>query len=191
MAKIQFKVNRNTVTANTYVVREIYKRNALLVEELGGEMVMGNERFTAKFTSNAKAKAFVEQAETSISKKEYNACRKTEPKAKPVSGKGKKATTKGKGKYITLTDDDGNEYKVPMSALGIKGKGNNKKPAAATAKKGKGKTATAKKVTKGKGKALTEKQKQHKAYEMANASFKRRVAHSTWLKKYNKILESL
>lgn len=191
MSKIVFKANKNTVTANTYVAHEVYKRNETIVEKLGGEVVRGVGGFKAQFPTNAKAKAFVEQAVTGISKREYDAARKTEPKKVAIaSGKGKKAVTKGKGKketaktkgnFITLTDENGNTYKLDASVL--KGK------AKATATKSK---ATTKKVTKGKGKAkLTERQKIHKAYEMANNAFKRKVKYSTWKAKYEEILENL
>ena len=192
MAKIIFKSNRNTVTCNTYVAHELYKRNEVIINKLGGEIIRGEERFTAKFKTAAKAKEFVEQAITSISKKEYNACRKTEPKkVAPARGKGKSektVATKGKDNFITLTDDDGNTYKVPMSALGMpktgKGSATPKKAVATTKKKA---------VTKGKGKSkqLTERQKQHTAYEMTNAAFKKKVSYKTWKAKYNKILASL
>ena len=155
MTKITFKANKNTVVANQYVAHELYVRNEEIINELGGEIVRGVGGFRAEFPSAAKAKAFVEQAITSISKKEYNACRKSEPKVQaPASGKGKKAKTKEitkcKGKFITLTDDDGNTYKVDLSVLGVT-------PKATTTKvvKGKGKAkkeVATKKVAKGKGK---------------------------------------
>ena len=129
MTKIVFKANKNTVVANTYVAHALYKQNEELVNELGGEVLRGVGGFKAQFKTSAQAKKFVEQAITSISKREYNASRKTEPKktvttAKaPASGKGK-----ANAKFVVLTDSEGNEYKIPMSALGItqtpnKGKG--------------------------------------------------------------------
>jgi hypothetical protein len=123
MSKITFKANKNTVTANTYVAHELYKRNEAIINKLGGEIIRGVGDFKAQFPSNAKAKAFVEQAITSISKREYNATRKTEPKVAPAPKQGK---GKSNGKYITLTDDDGNTYKVALSALGIAPKGKSK-----------------------------------------------------------------
>lgn len=198
MAKIVFKANKNTVTANTYVAHEVYKRNETIVEKLGGEVVRGVGGFKAQFPTNAKAKAFVEQAVTGISKREYNAARKTEQKKVAIaSGKGKKAVTKGKGKketaktkgnFITLTDENGNTYKLDASVLKGKAKATATKSKAVT----KGKKVTTKKATKGKGKAkLTERQKIHKAYEMANNAFKRKVKYSTWKAKYEEILENL
>ena len=104
MTKLQFKANKNTVTANAYVPHVMYKSNEAIVEKLGGTIVKGAGLFTAEFPNAAKAKAFVEQAVTSISKREYNASRKSEPKVaeKPTVAKGKgksqkQAVTKGKG----------------------------------------------------------------------------------------------
>ena len=144
MTKISFKATNNTVTANTYVAHELYKRNEAIVNKLGGEIIRGVGGFKAQFKTSAQAKKFVEQAVTSISKSEYNATRKSEPKAKaPASGKGKAKADN----FITLTDDDGNTYKVPMSALGIVPE---KKKNTTT--KGKGNATPKKAVTKGKGK---------------------------------------
>ena len=136
MTKITFKANKNTVTANTYVAHALYKQNEAIVNELGGEVLRGVGGFKAQFKSAANAKKFVEQAVTSISKREYNASRKTtvkvtEPKKAPKQGKGK-----SKADFIVLTDSEGNEYQIPMSALGIKAKVSTQAP-----KTGKGKNA--------------------------------------------------
>ena len=119
---ISFTATRNTVTADKYVPYALYVQNKAIVEELGGQVCKGNEGFVAQFPNASKAKAFVSKAICSMSKKEYNAARKSEPKAttpapKKVAPPKEKA---GKDAYITLTDDNGNTYRVPMSALGIK-----------------------------------------------------------------------
>ena len=168
---INFKATKNIVKAEGYVIRELYKQNAELVEELGGEMISGEKVFTAKFPTATKAKAFVSQAVTSISKKEYNASRKTEPAKKPA--------TKGKGnskaKTITLTDDDGNAYVIPLSAIGKKSTVTKKKTAP---KKGKG---NSKQVS-----------KSHQAYLETNKAFKnRKVSYYKWKEKYEEILAKL
>ena len=176
---ITFTATRSTVIADKYVPYALYKQNKAIVEELGGQVVKGNEGFVAQFPTSAKAKAFVNQAVCEMSKKEYNATRKSEPKAttraKAIAIKARtqvNAPKQGKGKanaekFITLMDEDGNEYKIPMSALGIvstkapapkkavnKGKGTTKK-ATTTPKKASKTTAKAKAVapTKGKGKS--------------------------------------
>ena len=172
MKKISFKATKNIVKADGYVIRELYKQNAGLVEELGGEMVQGEEVFTAKFPTVTKAKAFVEKAVTSISKKAYNASRKTEPKTKPVSkGKGKSTS-----KFVTVTDSDGNTYKVEKTVL-------KSQPATKKAPKG------------GKGnsnKPMTERQKKHQAYLETNEFCGGKKVDSTkWHKKYEQILAKL
>ena len=163
MTKIVFKANKNTVTANTYVAHELDKRNEEIVNELGGEILRGVGGFKAQFKTSAQAKKFVEQAVTSISKREYNASRKSEPKkvVAPKQGKGKADN------FITLTDDNGNTYKIPMSVLGIapaSGKGKattTKKAVAPTPKKGKGKSAVDFSKYAGKGRAYN-----HQAAEL-------------------------
>ena len=183
MSKITFKANKNTVTANTYVAHELYKRNEAIVNELGGEILRGVGGFKAQFKTAANAKKFVEQAVTSISKREYNASRKTEPKAPakakaPASGKGKSAITIGNKQY-TVKESKNGLMLVPVA-----------KKATTTTKKA---TTTKKSApNKGKGKSkMTEGQKRHKAYEMTNESFSRKVKYSTWKAKYEKILASL
>lgn len=172
MKKISFVATKNIVKAEGYVIRELYKQNAELVEELGGEMVQGKEVFTAKFSTAKLAKEFVANAKTHIPKSTYNASRKTEPK-KAVT----KAAPKGKGKAktITLTDDDGNTYEVPMSAIG---------------KKAPKKKATAPK--KGKGNSKKQVSKSHQAYIETNKAFKnRKVSYGKWREKYEEILAKL
>lgn len=142
--KVVFTANKNTVTANKYVAHALYVQNEALVEKLGGQIMKGSGLFTAQFKTSANAKKFVANAVCSMPTKEYNASRKTETKAKVVA----RAPKQGKGKnadFIVLTDKNGNEYKIPMSALGIApkaGKGNTKKVAikksAPAPKKGKG-----------------------------------------------------
>lgn len=169
---INFVATKNIVKANGYVIRTLYKINAELVEELGGEMVKDNEVFTAKFPTATKAKAFVSQAKTSISKKAYNASRKTEPAKKPApKGKGN-----SKAKTITLTDDDGNAYVIPMSAL-------------------KAQPAPKKTQAPKKGKGNSDKKqmsKSHQAYLETNKAFKnRKVSYYKWKAKYDEILAKL
>lgn len=179
MTKISFKVNRNTVTANAYLVRELYKRNANIVEELGGEMVQDQKVFTAKFPNTKLAKQFVEEeAVTHISKKEYNENRKTEPKkTAPKQGKGKNKADN----FVIVTDSVGNTYQVEKSAL--------KKTAPV-----KDKSSTTKKAPKGKGsnkKQMSEYEKRQKARKMTNDSFDEYVPYSQWKAKYDKIFASL
>ena len=178
---INFKATKNIVKAEGYVIRELYKQNAELVEELGGEMISGEKVFTAKFPTATKAKTFVSQATTSISKKEYNASRKTEPKNKPApKGKGN-----SKAKTITLTDDDGNTYKIPMSALS---KATTKKTAT-TKQAPKKAVKQAPKKGKGNSKQVS---KSHQAYLDTNKAFKnRKVSYYKWKEKYEEILAKL
>lgn len=131
---VKFTANKNTVTASKYVAHALYVQNEALVEKLGGQVIKGAGVFTAQFKTSANAKKFVANAVCSMTAKEYNATRKTETKAKVVA----KAPAQGKGKadFITLTDSNGNEYKIPMSALGI------------APKSGKGKKASAPKKSK-------------------------------------------
>ena len=169
MKKVNFVATKNTVKADGYVIRQLYKANAELVEELGGEMVKDKEVFTAKFKTSANAKKFVEQAKTSIGKRTYNANRKTEPK-KVTAGKGKSS------KIIVLTDEDGNVYEVPKSALALKT------------------TTNTKKTTKGKGnskKSMTNAEKVKMAKKMTYEHFGKYVPYAKWEKKYNQILASL
>lgn len=157
---ITFTATRSTVIADKYVPYALYKQNKAIVEELGGQVVKGNEGFVAQFPNASKAKAFVKQAVCEMSKKEYNDTRKTvAPKATvsaPKQGKGKAE------KFITLMDEDGNEYKIPMSALGIvsapapkksKAKATATTKKATTTPKKATTTKTAKPVAKGKGKS--------------------------------------
>lgn len=152
---IVFTQNKTVVTADKYVAHELYKRNEGIISELGGHICKGVGGFRAEFPNASKAKQFVAKAVTEIPKREYNASRKSEPK-KVVATK-KTPVTKGKGKakasaeFITLTDDNGNTYKLPMSALGVtKGKGSaTPKKNAPAPKKGKGNaTATTTKTIK-------------------------------------------
>ena len=117
---ITFTSAKTVVTADRYVPYALYAQNKAIVEQLGGEIIKGVGEFRAKFAKVADAKAFVAQAVTHMSTKEYNAARKTEPKASV-----QKVATNGKGtnkrvsavEYVTLTDSDGLTYQVPKSAL--------------------------------------------------------------------------
>ena len=177
MKKISFVATKNIVKAEGWVIGQLYKYNAELVEELGGEMVQGNEVFTAKFKTATKAKEFVSQAKTYIPKKTYNANRKTEPKKQSVPEK--KTVSKGKGKstskFVTVTDSNGNTYKVEKTALKT--------------------VSETKKAPSGKGnsnKPMTERQKKHKAYLKTNEFFgEKRVDSEKWHKKYEQILAKL
>lgn len=159
---ITFVQAKTIVTADRYVPYALYTQNKAIVENLGGEMIKGVGEFRAKFAKVADAKAFVAQAVTHMSKREYNATRKTEPKAPAKS-----TATNGKGsskrtpavEYVTVTDPDGLTYKVPKSALASvdapakKAKGNNKPTTANTKKATTTKTekAPAKRTRKAKG----------------------------------------
>lgn len=98
---IVFTANKTTVTANKYVPHALYVQNKALVEELGGEVMKGNGGFTAHFPSAVKAKAFISNAVCEMSKKEYNATRKSEPKKVVVTANAPKA---GKGKSKGAVD---------------------------------------------------------------------------------------
>jgi hypothetical protein len=140
----QVKDDKKSVTADKYVAHAIYTQNKALVEKLGGTIVKGVKGFLAQFPTAKKAKDFIAQAITSISEKDYNKARKTEPKAKavPVPAKGKKpAPKKAKGKtdVTTVTDANGNTFVVPTSALEPVKK--------ATPKKSKGKVEAVKPTT--------------------------------------------
>jgi hypothetical protein len=173
----QAQGNNKAVVADRYVAHALYEQNKEIIEKLGGEIVKGVGGFRAEFKSVANAKKFVAQAITEMSAKEYKASRKT----KPVTEGTKKPKTSAKGSkksdFITLTDAEGNEYKVPASALGQA-----KKPA----RKAKGDVAPTKSATKvketkkpatkkGKGNAeLTEAGK--KALDRMKASVLNRAA---------------
>ena len=149
---ITFTQVKTVVTADRYVPYALYTQNKAIVEQLGGEIVKGVGGFQAKFAKTADAKAFVAQAVTHMSEKAYNAARKTEPKAlaKATNGKG---VRKNAVEYVTLTDDNGNTFQVPKSALaGIstsakKGKGNTK-PTTAPKAQAQAKAKTEPKATK-------------------------------------------
>lgn len=104
--EITLTVKGKTVTANKYLPNELYKQNEIIIEQLNGTIVKGVGEFRAEFKSVANARAFVEQAVTSISKKEYNATRKKATSTAKGNTKSKKATapkkstkgSKGKGK---------------------------------------------------------------------------------------------
>jgi hypothetical protein len=154
---IVFTQNKKTVTADRYVPHALYVQNEALIKELGGEILKGVGEFRAEFKKTANAKKFVERAITEMSKKEYNATRKSADKGN------KKPTTQAKGnkakgnEMIALKDAEGNEYLIPASALQVKenkktartGKGN----ATAPTKAGTQKKEVKKPTKKGKGNA--------------------------------------
>ena len=178
---IVFKANKNTVTANAYVAHELYKRNEAIITEMGGEILRGVGGFKAQFPSAKLAKEFVEEmAVTSISKREYNATRKTEPKkvatpkvvaTAPKSGKGKKTASEVilvAGKPYTLAETSDGFVLVPVT----KGKGKT------TTKKAT--VPTPKKTTKGKGKksAPAPKKGKGKAFDFGKLKGKGRAYNS-------------
>lgn len=115
------------VVANKYVAYALYAQNKAIVEALGGEIIKGVDGFRAEFKTAKNAKAFIAQAITSISEKDYAKARKTTPKtapkvAVPATAKGKKsAPTKAKGikvvEYVTVHLADGTPLKVKASDL--------------------------------------------------------------------------
>ena len=119
----QAKDNNKAVVANKYVAYAIYAQNKAIVEALGGEIIKGVDGFRAEFKSVKNAKAFITQAITSISEKDYNKARKTAPKVTvPATAKGKKsAPTKAKGvkavEYVTVHLADGTPLQVKASDL--------------------------------------------------------------------------
>ena len=128
----QAKDSTKAVVANKYVAHALYTQNKAIVEALGGEIIKGVDGFRAEFKTAKNAKAFIAQAITSISEKDYNKARKTEPKKKastpakaekkasvPAPAKAKGTKTKGKTefKFTTVTDANGNTFVVPTSAL--------------------------------------------------------------------------
>lgn len=113
--------NTKAVVANKYVAHTLYTQNKALVEALGGTLVKGVGGFRAEFKTVKNAKEFIAQAITRIDAEAYNDARKTEPKAKAEPKPKKVAPTTAKGtkkaEFITLTDADGNTFKVPTSVL--------------------------------------------------------------------------
>lgn len=113
--------NAKAVVADRYVIHALYTQNKALVESLGGTLVKGVGGFRAEFKTVANAKKFVATAITHIDADEYAKARKTEPKAKaePKAKKVAPTTAKGtkKAEFITLTDAEGNTFKVPTSVL--------------------------------------------------------------------------
>lgn len=85
--------------------------NEPIYKALGGSRVEGVKGFRVEFPKVANATDFIKQGITHMSTKEYEASRKTEPKAAPApakSGKGRKTAVQ----YKTVTDSDGCVYKV-------------------------------------------------------------------------------
>lgn len=118
----QAQDSKKAVVADRYVAHALYTQNRAIVESLGGTIITGVGGFRAEFKKVADAKKFIEQAITGMSKKEYNATRKVR-ESKPEDEGNKKPKTSSKGnkktavEVVTLVDADGNEYKVPKSAL--------------------------------------------------------------------------
>lgn len=144
----QAQDNTKAVVANKYVAHALYEQNEALVEELGGKIVKGVGGFRAEFKTVANAKKFVAEAITEMSKKEYNATRKAKgnKNSKSASEGNKKPASKAKGNnksdFVVLKDAEGNEYKIPASALAQK-EGTKK-----STRKGKGDVAPTKSATK-------------------------------------------
>jgi hypothetical protein len=190
MSKISFKANRNQVTANTYVAHEVYKRNEAIINELGGKIIRGAGTFKAEFPSAKIAKQFVEQAITSISKREYNATRKTEPKkvatpkatvSAPKSGKGK-----NKAEVVTI---GGKQYTVNATNDGLM-LVPTKKVATPTPKKGKGKkTTSAPKQGKGKAFDFGKLKGKGKAYNTKAAAMMRDAGLVSGTKEFDAVWE--
>lgn len=120
----QAQDSAKAVVANKYVAYALYTQNKALVEALGGEIIKGVDGFRAEFKTAKNAKAFITQAITSMSEKDYNKARKTAPKvAVPATAKGKKATAPAKAKgvkaveYVTVHLADGTPLQVKKSDL--------------------------------------------------------------------------
>ena len=84
------------VVADRYVINALYVQNKALVEALGGEIVKGVDGFRAEFKSVKNAKAFIAQAVTTMTAKEYAKTRKSAPKAEVAKKATVPARTKGK-----------------------------------------------------------------------------------------------
>lgn len=145
--------NKKMVVSNKYVAHAVFNANKPIWEALGGTRIEGEKGLCIEFPTVAKAKDFIAQAITHVSKSEYNKTRKTEPKAKVEPKKTAPASTKGKtAEFITLTDADGNKFQVPVSAITqvkatpTKAKGNTKPTTAPNAKASKS-TKKAEKTT--------------------------------------------
>lgn len=105
MKKITFaqaQDNTKAVVANKYVAHALYEQNKAIVEKLGGEIIKGVGGFRAEFPTVAKAKKFVAEGITEMSKKEYNAARKVSVNEKPknVAKGNKKPSRKSKGNAV-------------------------------------------------------------------------------------------
>ena len=97
--------SKKAVVADKYVAHELYVRNKEIIEALGGEIIKGIGGFRAEFPTVAKAKQFIAEGITKISKTEYNATRKmqeSKPVEKPkTSAKSKKSkASNGKGASV-------------------------------------------------------------------------------------------
>lgn len=128
--------NKKAVVSDKYVAHALYTQNKPIWEALGGTRIEGEKGLYIEFKSVKDAKAFISQAITSISEKDYNKARKSTPKTEPKPKVEKKASApvkaKGKVEYVSVTLDDGTKVKVkksdlvPMDKPTKKGKGNSK-----------------------------------------------------------------
>ena len=204
---VQAADNKKTVVATRdgnpiYLANALLNENKPIYEALGGQRVEGAKACIIEFKTAAKAKKFIAQAITSMSKKEYEATRKVaEGNKKSTSAAGgnkrsaegnKKPVSTGKGnnavEVVTLTDENGNKYTVPKSALtqaqaketkkgGRKGKGNN--AVAPTTSEGKSKKSTRedkKPARKSKGNAPTLSAEAQKTLDKMKMSVLNRAA---------------
>lgn len=114
----QAKDSTKAVVANKYVAYALYTQNKAIVEALGGEIIKGIDGFRAEFKTTKNAKAFIAQAITSISEKDYNKARKTAPKVTvPATAKGKKSAPTKAVEYVTVHLADGTPLQVKASDL--------------------------------------------------------------------------
>ena len=121
----QAKGNTKRVVATrngetVYVAYALLTANKPIWEALDGTRVEGEKGLYIDFPTAKNAKAFIAQAITQLSKKEYASTRKTEPK-KVEKRATVPALTKGKGKradeYVTVHLADGTALQVKASDL--------------------------------------------------------------------------
>ena len=118
----QAQDSAKAVVANKYVAYALYTQNKALVEALGGEIIKGVDGFRAEFKTAKNAKAFIAQAITEMSEKDYAKARKTTPKtapkvAVPATAKGTKAKGKKAVEYVTVHLADGTPLQVKARDL--------------------------------------------------------------------------
>lgn len=159
-AQVKGNTKRVVATRNgeaVYVAHALLTANKPIWEGLDGTRVEGEKGLFIDFATAKTAKAFIAQAITEMSTKDYNKARKTEPKAKAEKKATVTAPTKAKGKkaveYVTVHLADGTPLQVKASDLMPMDE-----PAKKPIVKGKGKvdltkpTKANKGVKKGKGK---------------------------------------